>query len=237
MTFSLSWDLCHSNDKAGPVNGTYPVFEKMVDIFVSEASRMLELGCGTGSEIEYFMQRGFGYHGMDGSEVAIQGIRNRYDAGERVKSGDFTKDIPFEGGFDLIVDRAAVCHNDLEGIQRCLSLVYKALKPGGLYISSDWFSTKHSEFKRGRRAGDPWTKDGYEEGQFAGVGKVHFSSEHELQALFKDFEGVFLQERVARRPAPGTLVERVVDFRFISQAFRLKEYRSAFWDIVVRKPQ
>lgn len=236
MTFSLAWDLCHAQGKSAPDNARYANFEKILDIFVTEARRMLELGTGNGSSIPYFAMRDFGYHGIEGSESAVQRVRQRYALGDCVKAADFTKEIPFAGEFDLVVDRAAVPHNDLASIKNCIGLVYKALKPGGLFVSSDWFSTKHSEYKRGHQSGDPWTKDGYEDGQFAGVGKVHFSSQDEVIDLFKDFEGVFLQERVARRPAPNALVQSPVNFRFISQSFRLNEYRSAFWDIVVRKP-
>lgn len=234
MTFSFDWELSYATGNA--VVGTYPNFEKLVGVFVREAERMLELGVGAGGEIPFFASMGFGYHGIDGSQSAIDRARQRFSLGERVKVADFTKEIPFEGQFDFICDRASIAHNDTESIKRCLALVHKALKPGGILLCSDWFSTRHSEFTRGRQL-DGKTRDGYEDGQFKGAGVVHFCDERDLIELFTDFEGIFVQERGARRPAPNALVERPLSLRWVSDDFRLDEYRSAWWDVVVRKPE
>lgn len=235
MTFSLDWDLYYTKDR-GIGTAIYPNFEKLVAFFVSDAAKMLELGAGAGGEIPFFRRLRFGYHGIDGSSESIALLQKHFpELSDKLAVGDFTKDLPFGGEFDLIVDRASVAHNDTNGIRSCLKLVYGALKPGGLFVSSDWFSTKHSEFERGTVV-DAHTRCDYPDGQFAGVGKVHFSDEEELIDLFRDFHGVFVQERVSRRPAPGGLVDRVVPMRWVSPHFRQDDYRSAFWDIVVRKP-
>lgn len=234
MTFSLDWDLFYKTSGIG--KGNYPNFEKLVTYFVAEAERMLELGAGSGSEIPFFRGLKFGYHGIDGSESLIAHLKLHCPAlADRLIVGDFTKSLPFGGGYDLIVDRASVPHNDTEAIRSCLRLVHAALKPGGIFISSDWFSTKHSEFERGEVV-DAHTRMNYPDGQFTGVGKVHFSDEEEMCSLFSDFEGIFMQERVTRRPCPNALVDRAVPMRWVSSHFRFEEYRSAFWDVVVRKP-
>lgn len=232
MTYSLDWDLFYDAAR-GPAGG-YPNFEKLVAFFVRDADRMLELGAGAGAEIPFFSSVGFGYHGIDGSEAAIAELKKRFPSiADRLAVGDFTKALPFDGQFDLIVDRASVPHNDLAAIKSCVSLVHAALKPGGLFLSSDWFSTKHSEAGRGVKLEDG-TRTIYPDGQFQGVGNVHFSSEAELIEIFKDFEGIFMQERTARRPAANSLIPHPVQFRWVSSSFA--EYQSAWWDIVVRKP-
>lgn len=198
---------------------------------------MLELGVGGGGEIGYFVDnRKFGYHGIEGSSVAVGKLREANpDLAEQIVQGDFTKSLHFEDGFDLIVDRAAVAHNDLGSIKSCIDLVWKALKPKGLFISSDWFSTAHSECRRGRMI-EPGTITDYPDGQFVGAGKVHFSSEEEMIDLFKRFEGLFLHERTVRRCRINSLVRVQAPFRWISEDFQHMEYTSAVWDLVVRKP-
>lgn len=235
MTFSSEWDDFHANSHKP--KGTYPHFEKLVRVFVHEASRMLELGAGYGGEIKFFAEdRKFGYHGIDGSSTAVEKLRaDNPSVAERIVVGDFTKSLYFEDGFDLIVDRAAVAHNDLESIKSCIELVWKGLKPGGLFISADWFSTSHSELARGMKA-EAGTRSDYPDGQFAGIGKVHFSSEAEIVGLFRRFEGLLLQERIVRRCGLNPLVRVQAPFHWISKDFLHMDYTSAVWDIVVRKP-
>jgi SAM-dependent methyltransferase len=234
VTFSLDWDLFYTD--RGISGGRYANYEKLVFMFVSEAERMLELGAGAGAEIPFFHEAGFGYHGIEGSEEVVRAARaNCPKLADRIFHGDFTKALPV-GDLDLIAERASVPHNDLASIRRCLGMAFDALKPGGIYISSDWFSSNHSEAMRGKRAGDG-TRYGYEDGQFAGVGKVRFSDLAELTDLFGRFEGIFVQERIARRPGPGPLVERPVSVHWISDRFRRQPYQAAWWDLVMRKPR
>ena len=228
--FYRSWRMPHPTS-------TYAQYEKLISMFVSSADRMLELGSGTASEIPFFVNRGFGYHGIDGSVEAVAGAVRRYpNLVGRIICGDFTQSLHFGGEFDLICERAAITHNRLVDIRRCLNLVFDALKPGGIFISSDWFSDLHSEQERGDVV-EPGTRCGYPDGQFAGVGEVHFSSTEELIELFGAFEGIHLQERIVHRPSPNALVPAVMYLPSISTEFSQTGYISAVWDIVVRKPK
>lgn len=233
MTFSPEWEALYAAGHRP--EGTYPHFEKLVSMFVAEAPRMLEIGCGSGSEIPFFSKVGFGYYGIDGSRSAIARIKRIVPSyAERVFEGDFTKALP-EGGFDFICDRASIAHNDIDGMRSCVKLIFESLSPGGVFIGCDWFSTSHSEATCGVDLGNG-TRGGYEDGQFIDVGKVHFTSEDEIVDMFKDFDGLHLQERIERRPAPNGLVGMPMAFRWVSPRFRKGEYRSATWDLVVRKP-
>ncbi len=233
MSFSLDWDLFYAT--YGFSQGRYVNLEKMVGLFVGGGDKMLELGAGSGESIPFFLSVGFGYHGVDGSDTSITRIKKKYpEIADKLAVGDFTRELPFGGDYDLIVDRASVSHNDTQAIESCIDLVHKALKPGGLFISSDWFSTKHSEFQRGEFV-DTNTRTNYPDGQFQGIGKVHFSDEKEIVRLFSKFYGVFLQERSSRRIGPNGLIQRVVPIRWVSPHFRLDDYSASFWDIVVKK--
>lgn len=212
-------------------------FHYIISRHVTQADRVLELGCGTGVNIPFITEQfGAKYYGIEGSETAVGALLETFPQMRgHVYHGDFTKARPFPPGFDMVIDRASMPHNDINSIRNGINMVYDILNPGGLFIASDWFSTWHSEFVRGERV-EEHTRDAYEDGQFYGVGKVHFFDDQELDRLFDRFEGISLEERVIRRPAPGTLLKRVIDWPWISRAFDQIDYRSAVWDIVVRKP-
>jgi len=57
------------------------------------------------------------------------------------------------------------------------------MKPGSKYIGIDWFSAEHSDYSLGDRV-DEFTRTNISDGQFAGVGKVHFSNKEHLIELF-----------------------------------------------------
>lgn len=236
MTFSAAWEEFHAKQIWS--GGAYPYFERLMSMFVIDFGRVLELGTGFGQNVPFFdAAPGAVYHGIDGSASAVKVLQTQFPhVAEKVVCADFTQEIPFERGFDLIVDRASISHNDVAGIERCIALIHDYLKPGGLFIGADWFSTNHSEYLRGQRI-ESSTRTGYMEGQFDGVGKVHFTDEAELSYLFARFEGMHLEERITRRPAPNGLVRGVIPFRWISRDFDGREYRSALWDVVVRKPR
>ena len=59
---------------------------------------------------------------------------------------------------DLIVDRASLTHNDENSIINCIIKCHEQLVYGGKFIGIDWFSTEYSEYKKGDKTEDIWTK-------------------------------------------------------------------------------
>ncbi|WP_429258310.1 class I SAM-dependent methyltransferase [Paraburkholderia sp. GAS334] len=175
---------------------------------LNSASRILEVGCGVGANIPFLLSTGAQYFAVEGSETAAHTVRERFpQMASQITTGDFIANIPFDGAFDLIVDRAAMTHNDEASIRRGIGRLASKLKPGGLYIGIDWFSTSHTGFQSGVPAGDRWTRDHIESGPFAGVGRVHFSDETHLRELFEGWDWVALEEKVVRvlLPQPGVI--------------------------------
>ncbi|MGB2870025.1 MAG: class I SAM-dependent methyltransferase [Bacteroidota bacterium] len=180
--------------------------------------RVLELGCGAGANIPFFRSHKAEYHAVDGSQHIVQRLCESFpEYRHQIKVSDFTESIPFEGPFDLVVDRAAVTHNSRKAIQHALALVHDKLKPGGTFIGIDWFSTEHSDFRYGSTYEDEYTKTNAEQGQFAGIGAVHFSDKAELQYLFRGFRLEILEHKTIRQQLPDS------DFVFAS------------WNLVARK--
>jgi len=185
---------------------------------VNSRTRVLELGCGAGANIPFFQADNVQYHAVEGSASMVGLLRARFgEFGSRIVQGDFTISLPFEPGFDLIVDRASLTHNSTAAIEAALALVWRALKPGAYFIGVDWFSTRGSEFSRGQASLDPHTRTGYTQGPFAGTGRVHFSDEAHLRALFARFELLLLEEKLVRQVVP-------------------RDDQFASWNLVAKRP-
>jgi SAM-dependent methyltransferase len=165
--------------------------------------RVLELGCGSGANIPFFKASRCEYYSVEGSAVVLPKVRAAHpDLADRIVPGDFTLDLPVPGEFDVIVDRAALAGNATEAIRRALSLVYRKLKPAGLFIGVDWYSVRHPDYQRGEPGADANTRTGYLDGVFAGVGPVHFSDEDHLRHLFESFELVRLDHKTLEAHIP-----------------------------------
>jgi SAM-dependent methyltransferase len=216
--------------------GVDPYLFWLLDSFCQgPQARVLEIGCGIGGSIYYWINRQSDYYGIDGSQSAIDSVHKKYPIlRERVTCGDFADGLP-GGNFDVIYDRAAMTHNCSADIERTVGHIHEALKPGGVFVASDWFSWRHSEFSRGDMGEDTVTRTGYSDGQFKGVGKVHFFTFGELVKLFKNFQGIMIQERTNRRPGPNPFLNGMNKYRWMSDHFNEEDYISAVWDLVVRR--
>jgi SAM-dependent methyltransferase len=166
---------------------------------------VLELGIGAGANVPFFQWLGVNYKAVDGSPAIIQELKKKFpQLTENLKVADFTREIPFDGFFDIIVDRASLTHNDTESIRRGLSIILDKMKPGAGFIGIDWFSTNHSDFKLGTPLlTDSFTCSNFESGQFAGVGNVHFSNKEHILDLLKGFEVKILEEKIITKSIPN----------------------------------
>ncbi|CAN5232829.1 hypothetical protein BH11PSE11_BH11PSE11_16520 [soil metagenome] len=165
--------------------------------------RVLELGCGAGANIPFFENLKVEYFAVEGSPAIVSKLHERFPAlKDRIVAGDFTTTIPFDGEFDLVVDRSSLTHNTTAAIEQCLAAVHAKLKPGGKFIGIDWFSTANPQFQRGDAAGDAFTRGDFPDGQFAGVGRVHFSDKAHLLDLFKDFRMSMMEHKLVQQEIP-----------------------------------
>lgn len=170
---------------------------------LDENTSVLELGCGAGANIPFFQSLAVQYHAVEGSPSMVVRLHHRFpDLAARIVVGDFTNRIPFQLKFDLVVDRAALTHNDAAAIKEGLLLAWNAMSPGALFIGVDWFSTRFGEYGGGEPTPDPYTRADYRTGPFAGTGKVHFSDESHLRELLSQFEILFLEEKCSRCVVP-----------------------------------
>lgn len=222
MAYGKEWETLYG---AGKHNTLWPWSSVISHVFrhtkpTAPDFRVLELGCGPGANIPFFRSINVDYMALEGSQSAVGGvIENFPEMADKIIVADFTKDIPFNGAFDLIFDRAAVTHNDTDSIRRCLKLVREKLSTKGVYIGLDWFAACHSEFSEGQEGPDRFTRTGFGEESlnFANVGTVHFSDQEHLEDLFADYKIKSLHLNKNKRARPAS------------------DYTLATWDIVATK--
>ncbi len=180
--------------------------------------KVLELGCGSGANIPFFIKSKVEYYAIEGSSIAVERLWRKYpELKEHILVGDFTKDIPFEMKFDLVVDRGSLTHNSAKAIKICLGLVYEKLKKGGKYIGIDWFSTQNTEYGGGQEDEDIYTRSRYQEGNFLNMGRAHFSDKEHLIDLFSKFTIIRLEHQAQLNEIPQD------------------EYNWATWNLVASK--
>lgn len=182
--------------------------------------RVLELGCGVGANVPLFLKLGVDYFAIEGSEAAVRMLHQAYpDLSDRIVVGDFTRELAFDGLFDLVVDRSAITHNTTASIRDVLSMVFDRLRPGGKLLGIDWFSTEYPDALRGD-ALDSHTRTNLPSGQFAGIGTVHFSDQEHVIGLLSD---------------AGFVLERL-EHKRTELAFPEPNQRCGWWSFVASRP-
>jgi SAM-dependent methyltransferase len=204
MSFSKEWDQAYRYYKQMNAWPWSDVVSYVIRYAYSTKKnfRVLELGCGSGANIPFFLSLGYKYYGIDGSSAIVNRLKRKFP---RIKKNlviaDFTKEIPFNEKFDLILDRSALTHNKTQGIKQSLELVYEKMKSNTRYIGIDWISIEHSDYLQGTRV-DRYTRTGYKKGQFTGLGVVHFSNKSHLLNLFKKFKILVLEHKMVTMKIP-----------------------------------
>lgn len=161
--------------------------------------KVLEIGCGYGANIQFIIDCGFEYNGLDYSEFVITDLKKKFPKLKKnLFTLDFTKErFPNKKKFDLIIDRGSGTHCTTEGFLNFLDLYKSNFNKKITYIATDWFSQKHSDAKKGIKI-DNFTYGNYKSGQFKGCGNVHFSTENHIKSnLFKSWECIFFKENIS----------------------------------------
>jgi len=163
----------------------------------------LELGCGSGANIPFFKSLTENYFGIDGSVTIINKLHKKFpELSKNIIEGDFTKEIKFDRKFDLIVDRASLACNDIFSIKNCVNLIHEKLKPNGLFIGLDLYSTKSSEFLRGEKDEDEYTRRNFLDGPHAYSGRVHFFNYEQFNEIFHKFKIIKLEHKIIETAVP-----------------------------------
>ena len=223
--FSNEWESIYLTGKhksEWPWSDLVSLFYKNCSSLLQKKNlRVLELGCGSGANIPFFISLGVDYFAVDGSETVVKNLHKKFPyLKNNISVADFSIEIPKTLGkeFDLIIDRASITHNSTYGIKKTISLVRSRLAKNGFYIGVDWFSTDHSGYKMGDKGVDRFTRINLPANtEFFKTGNVHFSSKFHLKKLFEKFEIISLNKKIKIKEIP------------CSKYFEVK------WDFVARR--
>jgi len=150
-----------------------------------ENVRILEVGCGTGSNLWFAAREGFAVCGIDGSPSAIAQARERFARDGLV--GDFRvatfDDIPFDDDhFDLALDRAALsCVGHAAG-RAAVAEVARVLCSGGFFFFNP-YSERHSSAVAGTPGADGLVEN-IVRGNLAGTGGISFYGRDDVERAF-----------------------------------------------------
>jgi len=172
--------------------------------------RVLEMGCGAGANLSFFLAEGFQVHGVDGAPSAIRNAKARLEP--LVKDGQSLvletctfDDVAFSDAFfELVVDYFAIYANPVETIRRSYAEARRMLAPGGKLYSRVW-GTGCEGANSGEML-EPGTSRNPMYGPCKDMGVTHFFSYDELRALFSDWSDVtitrHLTEQMGAADAP-----------------------------------
>lgn len=219
MSFSNQWNYLYSNNtniSIWPWSDLISLYFNYFNKKNKKKIRILELGCGAGANIPFFLNKKFDYYGLDGSNYIIKKLKKRYPKIKRnLVCADFTKQIPFNLKFDLIIDRASITCNNQVSIKNTINFIYNKLNKKGMFIGIDWYSTLTTDFKKGEFDKDKYTKKNMKNSIFKGAGSFHFCNEKLIKNYFKNFKVKNLEHK---------LIE-----------YKINKKKLATWTIVVEK--
>ena len=149
--------------------------------------QILEVGCGTGSNLWFAAREGFSVAGVDASKKAIDVAMERFGR-EGLSAdliiADFTCLPIVNKRFDLAIDRSGITTCGLSGGMRAIEEVRRILKPEGFFFFNPLASGHYSE-TTGRAGPDGVILD-ISGGTLTGYGQVCFYSEATIRSIFSE---------------------------------------------------
>jgi len=183
-SFDKTWDSVYFKKKA--IN-QFP-FSDFVSFFFNTFKKnsklnILEIGCGSGNNLEFLAKLGHNVYGIDASKEIIKIAKKKFL--EQNLDGNFTQSeftkLPYDDNFfDLIIDRASICHTDIQNAEIAINSCNRVLKPGSVMYST--LFTNFNSFKATKI--DEGFYKNFVEG-FKNIGQLKFYNSFELKELFE----------------------------------------------------
>lgn len=118
---------------------------------------ILEIGCGPGGNLNFFLKEGFEIYGIDFSSVAINAAKKKINEefsnwkGQLI-TADITNFNFKDNLFDAIIDNEVSCCLSLDQTIKLYKNLFKSLKKNGkIFLRT--FSTKSYGYKTGKKIG------------------------------------------------------------------------------------
>lgn len=115
--------------------------------YIPQCGKILDLGCGSGRDTKYFLEKGYDVVAIDGSIEMVK-ISSKYTGKETLHMT--FKEINFTEEFDGIWACASLLHVARSEIDEVLYKIYRALKPNGVFYASFKYGNKEIIKEDGR---------------------------------------------------------------------------------------
>jgi len=101
----------------------------------TECRVVADLGCAFGRDVDFWIGRGFEYHGIDSSKAMLELARADHPDGEFIH-GDFVTTPLIEGSCGLVWASSSLQHVPRQFLPYVLANAAQALVPGGIFYAN-----------------------------------------------------------------------------------------------------
>lgn len=130
------------------VPGCREGYRRMAGLLPPDVKQLLDLGCGTGLELEPIFERfpEVWVTGIDMTPAMLDALRTKYsDKWLTLIPGDYRHTALDAGAFDAAVSFETMHHLPPADKRALYSRIRRALRPGGVYIEGDYMVTDPDE--------------------------------------------------------------------------------------------
>jgi cyclopropane fatty-acyl-phospholipid synthase-like methyltransferase len=130
----------------------------------SNNEKLLDFGCGSGANLNFFHQKGFDVYGVDISHIDIERCKKRMNKIAShfsiIDSQPKTEDIFFGGEYDVVIAIQALYYFSDADFKVRMESIYKQMKKGAIIYATmmgpkcDWFYDNSVEAEDGLRKVD-----------------------------------------------------------------------------------
>jgi ubiquinone/menaquinone biosynthesis C-methylase UbiE len=181
---------------------TQPFMRKMMEFDNFKGKKVLEIGCGLGTDLLQFARGGADVTGVDLTPASIDLVKKRfamYGLPARAQVGDAER-LPFsDNSFDVVYSFGVLHHTP--NTQKAIDEVYRVVKPGGriiimlyhrhsMHVALGYlYAIVRNLGRKGENTGEEWVR--IYDGDGNPLGKAY--TRGEVRTMFQRFQDIRLR--------------------------------------------